>query len=75
MADKRFDIQDLLDPIGVKLNIPPFLHMQYQMPANDVLQTQQIVAERIHVERAINEIKNFSIFDQIIPISLAGSIN
>ena len=49
--------------------------MQDQMPANDVLQTQQIAAERIHVERTINKIKNFHIFDQIIPISLAGSIN
>lgn len=75
MADKGFDIQDLLDPIGVRLNIPPFLHMQDQMPASDVLQTQQIAAERIHVERAINKIKNFHIFDQIIPLSLAGSIN
>lgn len=69
------DIQDLLDPIGVKLNIPPFLHMQDQMTANDVLQTQQIAAERIHVERAIIKLKKFHIFDQIIPISLAGSIN
>ncbi|XP_068692343.1 uncharacterized protein [Montipora foliosa] len=59
MADKGFDIQDLLDPIGVTLNIPPFLQMQDQMPANDVLQTQQIAAERIHVERTINKIKNF----------------
>ena len=75
MADKGFDMQDLLDPIGVTLNIPPFLQMQDQMPANDVLQTQQIAAERIHVERTINKIKNFHIFDQIIPISLAGSIN
>ena len=75
MADKGFDIQDLLDPISVKLNMPPFLHMQDQMPAQDVVQTQQIAAERIHVERAINKIKNFHIFDQIIPLSLAGSIN
>ena len=75
MADKGFNIQDLLDPINVKLNIPPFLHMQDQMSADDVLQTQQIAAERIHVERAINKIKNFHIFDQVIPLSLAGSIN
>ena len=45
MADKGFDIQDLLDPISVKLNMPPFLHMQDQMPAQEVLETQQI--ERI----------------------------
>jgi len=75
MADKGFDIQDLLDPIGVKLNTPPFLHMQDQMPAQDVLETQQIAAERIHVERATNKIKSFRLFDQVIPLSLAGSIN
>ena len=75
MADKGFDIQDLLDPISFKINMPPFLHMQDQMPAQDVVETQQIAAERIHVERAINKIKNFHIFDQIIPLSLAGSIN
>ena len=60
MAEKGFDIQDLLDPIGVKLNIHPFLHMQDQMSANDVLKTQQIAAERIHVERAINKKKKKS---------------
>ena len=65
MADKGFDIQDLLDPISVKLNMPPFLHMQDQMPAQDVLETQQIAAERIHVERAINKMKNFHLFDKV----------
>ena len=75
VADKGFDIQYLLDPIGVKLNIPPFLNMQDQMSTNDVLQTQQMAAERMHVERAINKIKNFYIFDQISPLSLVGSIN
>ena len=75
MADKGFDIQDLLDPLGVHLNIPPFLHLQGQMSAADVLKTQSIAAERIHVERLINKVKNFHIFDQIIPISLFGSIN
>ena len=27
MADKDFDIQDLLAPLGVKLNIPPLLNL------------------------------------------------
>ena len=69
MAGKGFDIQDLLDPISVKLNMPPFLYMQDQMPTQHVVETQQIAAERIQVERAINKIKkNFHIFDQIISL-------
>lgn len=75
MADKGFNIQDLLDEVHVKLNIPPFLGMYDQMAGGDVLRTQSIAAERIHVERAINKIKSFHIFDQVIPLSLMGSIN
>ena len=56
MADKGFQIQDIL-PLGVKLNIPPFLGENSQMTAEDVMITQQIVSLRIHVERAINKIK------------------
>ena len=75
MADKGFLIQDLLDEIGVHLNIPPFLGMSGQMTGDDVAATQSVAAERIHVERAINKIKCFHIFDQVIPLSLTGSIN
>ena len=75
MADKGFDIQDLLDVLKVKLNIPPFLGMLGQMASDDVMTTQSIAAERIHVERAINKIKCFHIFDQVIPLSLSGTIN
>ncbi|XP_033747143.1 uncharacterized protein LOC117332365 [Pecten maximus] len=75
MADKGFDIQDLLDELEVKLNIPPFLGLSGQMTGDDVITTQSIAAERIHVERAINKVKSFHIFDQVIPLSLAGSIN
>ena len=42
MADKGFVIQDLLSPIGVRLNIPPFLDSKVQMPADDVLLTKKI---------------------------------
>jgi len=75
MADKGFDIQDLLDEKQVRLNIPPFLGKYGQMTDIEVFQTQSIAAERIHVERAINKIKNFHIFDQAIPVSLFGTIN
>ncbi|CAH3171376.1 unnamed protein product, partial [Porites lobata] len=58
MADKGFTIEDIL-PLGVSLNIPPFLGMSDQMSAEDVIATQEIASLRIHVERAINKVKNF----------------
>ena len=62
MADKGFTIDDIL-PLGVSLNIPHFLGMSDQMSAKDVIATQEIASLRIHVERAINKVKNFHIFD------------
>ena len=74
MADKGFQIADIL-PLGVKLNIPPFLGANTQMSAEDVARTQQIAGLRIHVERAINKIKNFLIWKGEIPLSLFSVVN
>lgn len=74
MADKGFQIDDIL-PLGVKNNIPPFLGGDEQMSAEDVIKTQQIASVRIHVERAINKIKNFHIWDKVIPLSSLGVAN
>ena len=69
MADKGFAVQDLLS-LGVSLNIPPFLGSKGQMTPEEVVQTQQIGSLRIHVERAINKIKNFHIWDSVVPFTL-----
>ncbi|XP_067050019.1 uncharacterized protein [Acropora muricata] len=74
MADKGFQIADIL-PLRVKLNIPPFLGANTQMSAEDVVRTQQIAGLRIHVERAINKIKNFLIWKGEIPLSLFSVVN
>jgi alcohol dehydrogenase YqhD (iron-dependent ADH family) len=74
MADKGFQIQDIL-PLGVSLNIPPFLGGDSQMSAEDVIKTHQIASLRIYVERAINKIKNFHIWDSVIPLSMFGVVN
>ena len=47
----------------MSLNIPLFLGMDDQMSAEDVIETQEIASLRIPVERAINRVKNFQIFD------------
>ena len=74
MADKGFTIDDLFPP-GVGLNIPPFLGMKGQMSAENVVKTQSIASLRVHVERAINKIKNFKIWDDIVPLNLFGVVN
>ena len=74
MADKGFTIQDLL-PLGVSLNLPPFLGASSQMAAEDVVKTQEIASLRIHVECAINKIKNFHIWDRVVPLHQMGIVN
>lgn len=74
MADKGFQIQDIL-PLGVNLNIPPFLGGNSQMSAEDVVRTQQTASVRIHVERAINKMKNCRIWEGVVPLSLFGVVN
>ena len=45
------------------------------MCAEDVIKTQQIASLRIHVERAINKIKKFHIWDKVVPLSAFGVVN
>ena len=66
IADKGFTVQDLL-PLGVSLNLPPFLGASSQMAAEDVVKTQETASLRIHVEPAFNKTKNFQIWDRVVP--------
>ena len=59
MADKGFDIQDLLAPIGAKLNIPPFMEGGQQMSVQNVVKTRNIASLRIHVGDAWYESRTF----------------
>ena len=74
MADslRGFDIEEFLIPLGVKLNIPPFLRGKTQFDHSELVQTRRIASLRIHVERAMERIKNFHIFDRILPVTLTG---
>lgn len=75
MADKGFRIEDKLAEMGLKLNIPPFATSAHLMSAANVTLTRKIAAHRIHVERAINQIKCFKLFSRKIPVSLLHTIN
>lgn len=75
MADRGFTIKDVLKELNVELNMPPFLEGQKQLPAEKVQEGRTISSLRIHVERAIGKIKNYSILKETIPINLARLTN
>ena len=75
MADRGFTIEEYLKPLKVDLNIPAFLAGREQLTQDEVKESQGIAAVRIHVERAIQRIKNFRQIRNEIPLTLHGSIN
>ena len=74
MADKGFTVEDLL-PLGVSLNVPPFLGSKEQMSPEKVVEIQSIASLRIHVEREINKVKSFHLWDSIVPFTMFGVVN
>ena len=74
MADKGFIVKDLL-PLGVSLNLPPFLGASSQIAVEDVVKTQETASLQIHVEPAFNKIKNFHIWDRVVPLHQMGIVN
>jgi len=75
MADKGFLIQDILAPIGVRLNVPPLLKCDSQMTNEDVILTKKIAQLRVHVERAIGRVENFYILQNVLPATMWDMIN
>ena len=69
MADRGFIIQEMLAFKGVKVNVPPFMNESGQCNESELLETRRIVSLRIHVERAMERIKNYHILD-FVPITL-----
>ena len=69
MADRGFLIKDYLKPLGVGLEIPNFLKGRDQFTINETVKSQQIANERIHVERMIQRLKCYHIFDRVLPVN------
>ena len=74
MADRGFTIKDTLKEMNIELNIPPFLQDRQQLTAGEV-EGRKIASVRIHVERAIGRVKQFSILKETLPLSMARLSN
>jgi hypothetical protein len=70
MADKEFNIADLLEHRGVSLNIPPRKNST-QFDNVELIETRRIASLRIHIERAFSRVKTFKILNNI-PNNMAG---
>ena len=65
MADRGFDIQDLMAAKQAKLFIPPKRQSIDQFSKEDCFETMRIANVRIHVERAIRRVKGWHMFDPV----------
>ena len=70
MADKGFNVADLLECRGVTLNVPPRKNND-QLTNSELIETRRIASLRIHVERAFKRVKVFKILNNI-PNNMAG---
>ena len=64
-ADRGFRIEDIL-PEGVSLNVPPFLDGREQFDSHELVQTRRIASVRIHVERAMERVKNYFVLPHFV---------
>ena len=71
MADRGFNIRDMVTKKKATLNIPPFAKGK-PLSTKACTKTRRIAAVRIHVERAIQRLKCFRILRGVIPITLAA---
>ena len=72
MADHGFTIRDQLERVGVP---PPFLGGKTQLPAAEVKQGRSIASVRVHVERAVGRVKNFTILKGVYLLNMARVAN
>ena len=74
MADRGFNISEVLGTYGAELAIPSFTRGKKQLNPEDFELTRRIANVRIHVERVIASTKQeYSLLDRILPMDFFTS--
>lgn len=74
MADKGFNIQDLLAQHHVRLIAPPIMYKS-NVSAQSATETRRVAKKRVHVERIIRRLKAFGILRMVIPLAMKSYID
>ena len=75
MEDHGFTVEEYLTPLGVKLIIPLVFKERSQFNEQEIVKSQQIANERIHVEKMIQQLKCYHTLDRVIPLNMTSSLN
>ncbi|XP_071104215.1 uncharacterized protein [Haliotis cracherodii] len=70
LADRGFNIKDLLMSRRAHLNIPPFLGKRDKLTPQEDILTRSIARTRIHVERSVGRLREYRILNTVIPLSM-----
>ena len=70
-----FTIEDYHPPLEVKLVIHSFMKGWEQFTEEEVIKSQQMANECIHVKQMIQQLKCFHIFNRVIPSQMIGLLN
>ena len=71
LADRGFDISDIVAYCGATLKLPAFTRGKDQLSAVDIEDTRKIANVRIHVERVIGLIRRkYTILQSTLPTDL-----
>ncbi|XP_048242685.1 uncharacterized protein LOC124115552 [Haliotis rufescens] len=69
LADRGFDIQEIIGSCGAELRIPAFTRGKPQLSGTEVEETRKIANVRIHVERVIGSVRQkYMILSSTVPI-------
>lgn len=69
LVDRGFRCEEMFGARGAVLVMPSMTKRRKQLPGGEVTASRKLSSVRIHVERAIQRLKVFRIFQTVLPIS------